>query len=268
MAIITGTKQQINARRHTRTYAQKKLSVTHKYWVKILSGLGYNPIQSGHLARYLNNVRVKNKKQLREWMDTPRPGGLVGLKGVGPALIGMMKSVIEGYSTLHNVEEINARKMNMNRNGDVDFALTDREDDVDIGLTDEEPPAPSAESLFMEKLGKTIADAVSLDSPELFEEVRKSVGSRIAPAEEATMGLLASQLLEGLALWAMPMRVDCTKEAVDVLECLGRRRYVVFQELCGVEYVALTPAGLKAVWCRRKSQHGAKSDPWGWFKKL
>ena len=243
MAIITGTKQQINARRHARTYAQKKLSVTHKYWVKMLMGLGYNPIQSGHLARFLNNVRVKNKKQLREWMDTPRPGGLTNLKGVGPALVGMMRSVIEGYSPMPKVKN---------------------EPDYDTNAKKEEPGAPSAESLFLLRLGKTIADAVSQDSPELFEEVRKSVGSRIAPAEEGTMGALASKLLEDLALFAMPMRVACTKEARDVLECLGRRRYVVFQEFSDDEYVALTPAGMIAVWSLRK----AGNDPWRLTKKL
>ena len=234
-ASSTTEKERKRNRRYAKKYALKKMGYAQRYWNKVLKGLGWEPIQRGRAAKFLADVPVKNKKQLNEWVEaTYETGGLEREKDVGPVMVMMVKSIFN-----------NVKSPTIN-------SPVKREDHNPINNL-------STERLFMEKLGKRIANVVSMESPELFEELRKSGGARIAPAEAGSMNGSAYKLLEDLMLFGKAQPMDCAKEAREVLECLGKRRYVMYQEVHGKEYAALTPAGMAAIWDGREKH----KNPWG-----
>lgn len=56
-----------------------------KYWMKVFTDMGVSSRMSGMLSSFLLQIPIKNRKQLGEWLDSSKLGGVLGIRNMGPA---------------------------------------------------------------------------------------------------------------------------------------------------------------------------------------
>lgn len=202
-----------------RTKAEKrKKTVAGKYWIKIFEKeLGVEPRMAGILASFLAQIPVKNRKQLREWLEEHRIGGVLGIKNFGPCKLKILTRAVDSASAspksakvvpfeYRKVEEVVEQVVTEESVGDVRIKVGKFKGHDTVTLHRDGIPIVS----FGRKKALAILDVV--DNPAALSVLVKFAGAVNPPPQSAQNGQLPRNAEEQI-----PETFDVQAE-VDLLE--------------------------------------------------
>jgi len=177
----------------------RRKTVVSKFWFKIFSEeLGVPVRLSGRIASFLAQIPVKNRKQLREWLEEHRIGGVLGIKNFGPCKLKILTRAVDSASAspksakvvpfeYRKVEEVVEQVVTEESVGDVRIKVGKFKGHDTVTLHRDGIPIVS----FGRKKALAILDVV--DNPAALSVLVKFAGAVNPPPQSAQNGQLPGE---------------------------------------------------------------------------